>query len=53
MAVNTGQPFADAVRNLLGATVTVVKRNELRTFAVLLKRWVVERSFAWLEKCRK
>jgi len=49
----TGQPFADAVHNLLGATVTVAKRNELRTFAVLPKRWVVERSFAWLEKCRK
>jgi len=49
MAV-TGQPFADAVLNLLGATVTVAKRNALHTFAVLPKRWVVERSFAWLEK---
>ena len=49
----TGQPFADAVHNLLGATVTVAKRNELRTFAVLPKRWVGERSFAWLEKCRR
>jgi len=49
----TGQPFADAVHNLLGVTVTVAKRNELRTFAVLPKRWVVERSFAWLEKCRR
>ena len=49
----TGQPFADAVHNLLGATVTVAERNELRTFAVLPKRWVVERSFAWLEKCRR
>ena len=29
----------------------VVKRNELHTFVVLPKRWVVERSFAWLEKC--
>jgi len=53
VAVNTGQPFADAVHNLLGATVTVAKRNELRTFAVLPKRWVVERLFAWLEKCRR
>ena len=31
----------------------VVKRNELHTFVVLSKRWVVERSFAWLEKCRR
>ena len=35
------------------ATVQVVKRNELHTFAVLPKRWVVERSFGWLEKCRR
>ena len=31
----------------------VVKRNELHTFVVLPKRWVVERSFGWLEKCRR
>ena len=41
------------VRSLLGAAVEVVKRNELHTFVVLPKRWVVERSFAWLEKCRR
>ncbi|MGL9702942.1 MAG: transposase, partial [Wolbachia sp.] len=31
----------------------VIKRSELHTFVVLPKRWVVERSFAWLEKCRR
>ncbi len=49
----TGQPFADGVKQRLEATVQVVKRNELHTFAVLPKRWVVERSFGWLEKCRR
>ena len=49
----TGKPFAKAVRQLLGATVKVVRRDELHTFVVLPKRWVVERSFAWLEKCRR
>ncbi|MEL6723363.1 MAG: IS5 family transposase, partial [Pseudomonadota bacterium] len=49
----TGQRFADAVYDILGATVEVAKRNELHTFAVIPKRWVVERSFAWLEKCRR
>ena len=49
----TGKPFAPAVQGLLGASVEVVKRNELHTFVVLPKRWVVERSFAWLEKCRR
>jgi len=49
----TGQPFAEAVKEKLGATVQVVKRDELHTFAVLPQRWVVERSFGWLEKCRR
>ena len=49
----TGKPFAAAVQNLLGASVEVVKRNELHAFVVLPKRWVVERSFGWLEKCRR
>ena len=49
----TGQPFADGVMERLDATVQIVKRNELHTFAVLPKRWIVERSFAWLEKCRR
>ena len=49
----TGKPFATAVQGLLGAAVEVVQRNELHTFVVLPKRWVVERSFAWLEKCRR
>ena len=48
----TGKPFAAAVQSLLGASVEVIKDNELHTFVVLLKRWVMERSFAWLEKCR-
>jgi transposase len=49
----TGQPFADRVMERLDATVQIVKRNELHTFAVLPKRWIAERSFAWLEKCRR
>lgn len=48
-----GMPFAEAIENKLGATVQVAKRNELRIFAVIPKRWVVERSFSWLEKCRR
>ena len=49
----SGEPFAEAIKELLGATVEVVKRSELHKFAVIPKRWVVERSFAWLEKCRR
>jgi transposase len=49
----TGENFASRIKDIIGATVEVVKRNELHTFVVLPKRWVVERSFAWLEKCRR
>ena len=49
----SGEKFADAVKALLGAEVEVAKRNELHTFAVIPKRWVVERTFSWLEKYRR
>ncbi len=49
----TGENFATQIKATIGATVEAVKRSELHTFAVLPKRWVVERSFAWLEKCRR
>lgn len=49
----TGEPFATGVQEMLGATVEIAKRNELHKFVVIPKRWVVERSFAWLEKNRR
>ena len=51
----TGKPFGQAVRETLSPEVIVqiAKRNELHKFAVIPKRWVVERSFAWLEKNRR
>jgi transposase len=49
----SGEKFAQEILEAIGAVVEVVKRNELHTFVVLPKRWVVERSFSWLEKCRR
>ena len=49
----TGENFVTQIKTIIGATVEVIKRNELRSFVVLPKRWVVEQSFAWLEKCRR
>jgi transposase len=49
----TGEKFAKSIFDTLGATVEVVKRSELHTFKVIPKRWVVERDFGWLEKCRR
>ena len=41
------------VMSNLQATVQVAKRNELHKFEVLPQRWLVERSFSWIEKCRR
>ena len=49
----TGKAFALSVQELIGAEIEIAKRNELHRFAVLPKRWVVERSFSWLEKNRR
>ena len=49
----TGEKFAKVVENLIGAEVEIAKRNELHKFEVIPQRWVVERSFGWLEKCRR
>ena len=49
----TGKDFARRVMSLVGAEVEVAKRNELHKFVVLPKRWIVERTFGWLDKCRR
>ena len=49
----TGEKFASATKKNLGCPVEIAKRSELHTFKVIPKRWVVERSFSWLEKCRR
>lgn len=43
----------DWVMIQLGWTLEVVKRNETGTFKVLPKRWIVERTFAWLSFHRR
>lgn len=48
-----GTPFAEAVETLLGAAVQIAPRNKEKQFAVIPKRWIVERDFAWLEKYRR
>lgn len=49
----TGELFAEKIKNILGATIEVAKRSKLHKFVAIPKRWVVERSFGWLEKCRR
>ena len=49
----SGENFASAIKSVCGAEVEVVKRSELHQFVVLPKRWIVERTFGWLDKCRR
>jgi len=51
----SGDNFANAVKEILGnhVEVEVVKRNELHKFVVLPKRWIVERSFGWIDNARR
>ena len=44
-------PFAKFLRQI---DVEIVKRSDIaKGFAVLPKRWIVERTIAWLNRCRR
>lgn len=48
-----GKAFAAWVHAVARITVQVVKRSQAHTFTVLPRRWVVERSLAWLLRYRR
>jgi transposase len=50
-----GPVFQNAVKEVLApVNVEIVKRSDqAKGFVVLPKRWVVERTFAWLNRCRR
>ncbi len=49
-----GDKLKDAMRGHGHWTIEIVKRSDLATgFVVLPRRWVVERTFAWLGRCRR
>ncbi|GHU39934.1 hypothetical protein AGMMS50289_00620 [Betaproteobacteria bacterium] len=39
--------------DMFAATLEIVKRSDAGKFVVLPKRWIVERTFAWLALCRR
>ena len=49
----TGDKFASLVGNSIGADVIIAKQSDLKHGHVTPQRWVIERSFGWLEKCRR
>lgn len=50
-----GAQFRTAANNILERiNVEIVKRSDqAKGFVVLPRRWVVERTFAWLGRCRR
>lgn len=49
-----GNKLETAMQNVDGPTIDIVKRpNGATGFVVLARRWVVERTFAWLGRCRR
>jgi transposase len=50
-----GPEFQSAMKRILARlTVEIVKRSDHATgFVALPKRWIVERTFAWLGRCRR
>jgi transposase len=49
-----GAATAAAVRALGRWEIEIVKRSDgVRGFAPLPKRWIVERTFSWLNRCRR
>jgi transposase len=50
-----GPKFKNALaRTLPRLEVDIVKRSDqVKAFAVLPKRWIVERTIAWLNRCRR
>jgi len=50
-----GAQFQQALKTILArVNLEIVKRSDQATrFVVLPKRWIVERTFAWLGRCRR
>jgi transposase len=50
-----GAGFRSAMKTIMAQVdVAIVKRSDqAKAFTILPKRWVVERTFAWLNRCRR
>lgn len=49
-----GVKFQDGLRAVCRrVNVEIVKRCDLHKFVVLPKRWIVERTIGWLNRCRR
>ena len=50
----TGPTFQQGLTRVCEqVNVEIVKRSDVGRFVVLPKRWIVERTIAWLNRCRR
>lgn len=45
--------FVEEVEDVFGLSVDIVKRNQSESWEILPKRWVVERTFGWMNNSRR
>lgn len=48
-----GPKLETAIAHIDRLAIEIVKRSDTRSFVILPRRWVVERTFAWLNRCRR
>ena len=49
-----GPTFQEGLKRVCSQiTAQIVKRSDAAKFTVLPKRWIVERTIAWLNRCRR
>ena len=49
-----GEKLAMAVEHIEALAIKIVKRSDkVKGFVILPRRWIVERTFAWLNRCRR
>lgn len=49
-----GEKLEHALRKIDGPTIEIVKRpDDAKGFVIVARRWVVERTLAWLNRCRR
>ena len=55
MAVTVGKIFQKGVKRVMAnLSIEIIKRSDVaKGFVVLPKRWIVERSIAWLNRNRR
>jgi len=48
-----GQKLEAAVAHIDRLTIEIIRRSDLAGFVILPRRWVIERTLAWLNRCRR